>query len=347
MNVARTVVKQIAILAICLILASIISKYVGDSEFWLIKQLYAKVVNVNPVTLINSSVPIVDYGYYKGTYVGPQINAITVSDRAITYYNMYKSNPNNQDFRNSLVTAANWLVVNAVPRDNYSIYEYKFPWPTYNLIPPWHSGMAQGKALQALVDAHEITHNDKYLATAKRIVNSFFVQVDDGGVTYKDNSNGWWYEEYANKGGIQSRVLNGMMFALLGIHDYYTYTGDLHAKFIFDKGVTSLKDTLHLYDDNGYSNYDILHTPAGVYHNIHIELLNRLFNETGEIVFKNYRDRWQNFKEPYSLIQQASHPTSPSFLVLAGNFVILASVSEMILFFIKRWKWGLAPKKGS
>jgi len=173
------------------------------------------------------------------------------------------------------------------------------------------------------------------------------VQVDDGGVTYKDDGNGWWYEEYANKGGSPSRVLNGMMFALLGIHDYYRYTGDSHAKFIFDKGVTSLKYTLHLYDDNGYSYYDILHTPAGVYHNIHIDLLGRLFNETGEIAFKQYQDKWQNFKEPYSLFQQTRHPTSPSFLVLAGNFMILVAFSEIILLLIKRRNRRLATKEGS
>lgn len=340
MSIAYKISKHIVTLAICLTLALVISKYAGDQEFWLMKHLYARIANVNPITLINSSVPVVDYGYYKGIYIGPQTNPITVSDRALGYYDKYKANIYDQDSRRSLVSTANWLVTNAVTHNNYSIYEYKFPWPTYNLIPPWHSGMAQGKALQALIKAHETTGDYKYLVTAKKILNSFFVEVSDGGVTYKIRGDGWWYDEYASRGSNYSRVLNGMMYALLGIFDYYRYTHDVNAKFIFDKGVTALKDNLYRYDDNGYSYYDLVHTSAGVYHNIHIDLLGHLFDETREDVFKKYHDRWQNFKEPYSIIQQIKHPTSPVFLMLAGNFVVLASISELVLTIFQKRKKG-------
>jgi hypothetical protein len=71
---------------------------------------------------------------------------------------------------------------------------------------------------------------------ANRFLNSFFVEVENGGVTYK-TKNGYWYEEYACKGGKESRVLNGMMFALLGIHEYLKYTNDAKARFLFNKGV--------------------------------------------------------------------------------------------------------------
>ncbi len=51
-------------------------------------------------------------------------------------------------------------------------------------------------------------------------MNSFYIDVKDGGVTEKSNDKGWWYEEYAGKGGKNPRVLNEMEYTLLGLYDY-------------------------------------------------------------------------------------------------------------------------------
>jgi D-glucuronyl C5-epimerase C-terminus len=45
-------------------------------------------------------------------------------------------------------------------------------------------------------------------------------------------------------------VLNGMMFAVLAIYDYYVCTGDPAARYFFDKGVVALRNDLPFYDDN-------------------------------------------------------------------------------------------------
>ena len=37
---------------------------------------------------------------------------------------------------------------------------------------------------------------------------------------------------------IEPRVLNGMMWSLIGINSYYNYTRDPSAKFLFDQGVS-------------------------------------------------------------------------------------------------------------
>ncbi len=66
------------------------------------------------------------------------------------------------------------------------------------------------------------------------LLNSFFIEVKKSsivGVTYKAPFNGW-YEEYAGKGGKESRVLNGMRYPLLGIYDYYNYTHGSEAKYL-------------------------------------------------------------------------------------------------------------------
>lgn len=198
------------------------------------------------------------------------------------------------------------------------------------MTPKWRSGMAQGLAIQALINAHEITGDRKYIDSAKMLLNSFFVEVKDGGVTYKTTA-GWWYEEYADVGGKEPRVLNGMMYTLLGIHEYYQYTGNNNAKHLFDQGIVALKNDLSLYDNNGYSYYDILGAPAWEYHNVHIELSDQLYNITKEKTFKQYHDKWENFKEPFSIIQQMQHPTSIIFVAFMVNFIVSISSLEIAI----------------
>lgn len=112
----------------------------------------------------------------------------------------------------------------------------------------------------------------------------------------KDSDTSWWYEEYVadNVGAEESRVLNGMLFALIGVYEYYKYTDDADAKLIFDKGINNVKENLAKYDDGkGSSYYDILHTPPDKYHLIHVDLLNKLYDITGEEIFREYSEKWR------------------------------------------------------
>jgi hypothetical protein len=236
-----------------------------------------------------NGIPYVNYGEWETKFsrLGIQRNPVTIIHTSMDYYNTR----NTEYFINNV----NWLVDNAVKKDGFSTFEYGYDWPTYNLKQPWRSAMANGEALTPLVKAHEITGDMLYLYTAKELLNSFFVKVEDGGVTYKDSYSSWWYEEYVadNIGAKESRVLNGMLFALIGVYEYYKYTNDMDAKLIFDKGVNSVKENLAKYDaGNGYSFYDILHNPPDKYHLIHVDLLNRLYDITHEEIFREYSEKW-------------------------------------------------------
>ena len=175
-----------------------------------------------------------------------------------------------------------------------------------NCEPPWQSGLAQGRALDVLTKAHQITGNKTYIDAAKSILNAFFVEVKDGGVTLKSPKDGWWYEEYSKPGAIKSGVLSGMTNALLDIYNYYQYTQDPDAKFLFDQGVLALNNTLPRFEYVGgqYSTFDALDNtkPASYRHHIaHTTHLDRLYNITGEEIFKTYHDRWTDFKLPPSI----------------------------------------------
>jgi heparosan-N-sulfate-glucuronate 5-epimerase len=248
-----------------------------------------------------SNIPIVDYGYVGQVYVGPERNPVTIAHQVFSDYSSYKKNHTDLGAKQSLINNANWLVNNVAHASNYSIFEYRFPWPPYCLKPPWHSAMAQAQSIQALVKAKEVTQDQKYIESAKMLLKSFFVEVRDGGVTYKTPNDGWWYEEYASSnGGKQSRVLNGMTFALLGIYEYYNYTHDTDAKFLFDKGVMELKKDLHLYSYlNGYTYYDRLgNLSPPMYHKAVVDTLSSLYKITKDQTFMMYLHKWQNYKIP-------------------------------------------------
>lgn len=233
--------------------------------------------------------------YYNYSQAGLQRNPLYVASEVINHFRDYKNGA--ADALQQLTSNANWLVSNASPHGDYSLLEYNFPLPRYKLEPPWHSAAAQARAIEGLAIANAITGNKTYLETAKSLLNSFFVEVKDGGVTHKTPHDGWWYEDFASESVNASRALDGMMLSLLSIFNYYKYTNDADAKFLFDQGVLALKKNLQSYDDNGYSYYDIHKTPApSNYHTYHVDLLRKLLLFEDDEILRKYYDKWSNYK---------------------------------------------------
>ena len=258
--------------------------------------------------LDNDGIPLVYYGRtIDGKPLGFQSNPVTTALQANEFYDKYKEN-NDESSKMYFLNNADWLVDNAINKGYYSLLQYNFPLPIYNFKAPWFSAMAHGLALQVLIKAHEITLDSKYLTAAKSLLNAFFIEVKDGGITYKDSSDEWWYEEYASndKDSMISRVLNGMIFTVLGIYDYFQYTNDPDAKLLFDKGVNSIKKEISKYNDNGYSYYDLLGNPSDKYHQIHVDLTKQLYDLTGEPIFTKYHELWKNHNNNPSLLNYFS-----------------------------------------
>ncbi len=248
----------------------------------------------NYIVVDEDGIPIVNYGFTGIEYIGSQRNPVTTSHKLFDYYSDFKKT-GNQKSKQFVINNANWLVSNSKVQGNYSILYYNFSWINYDMPNPWRSAMAQGQGLQALVKAHEITKNSTYVINAQSLLNSFFVEVKDGGVTYKSPNNGWWYEEYSHENGKDSRVLNGMMYSVLAIYDYYQYTNDTNAKILFDQGVIALKNNLSTYDFEGHSYYDSLGKPSSNwYHNVHVNLTKTLYDITTEEIFYKYYQKWNS-----------------------------------------------------
>ncbi len=271
-----------------------------------------------------------DYGgmpfVYYGEHIGYEINPLTSSRALISYYTNFTKTGDAKDFQH-LKTIANWIVGNAVRHGNYATLEYEFSYK-YNMTKPWRSAMAQAFAMEGLLDAYHATNNYTYFDMTKLFLNSFYVEVKDGGVTEKTDDQGWWYELYADQGGDNPKVLNGMLFTTLELYGYYTNTRDSKAKFLFDQGVLALKNDLASYDGNGYSYYDSLKTIAfPFYHQLHIDLLDKLYHITSEPIFKKFRDKWKSYQQGPANLQSASKNFT-NYMQLESHYLTTSDIVQ-------------------
>lgn len=280
--------------------------YLAIIVSYLFTSCYVGVCGTN-IELDSKGVPIVDYGYVspKGdssatgkegyVHIGEQRNPLIISSYGIIYYNRYLSGDASSKY--AFLNCADWFIDNAAMRNGSLVWEYNYSWPTYNNTPSFISGMTQSGAIRVLATAYKITGDKKYLQAAKGGLESFFKEVDQGGVTYKE-PDGWWYEEYAQPGlGIEPRVLNGHMTALIDLNEYYNLTGDDRAKELFNLGVSDLRAHLKSYDTGNWSRYDLAGNYATLgYHEIHMNQLAAIYNITGDAYFKNYRNSWTYYE---------------------------------------------------
>lgn len=266
---------------------------------------------------------------YEGD-IGKQYDVVTVAEEALK-----SSKSDNLDISEKFFNCIKWLKEKGtILNDSSIIYLDYYDWPGYKMTSPWRSAMNQGRAMQAFIKAYEKTGDTMYVNWARRSMNTLYTEVKDGGVTYKDD-NGYWYEEYADDNVPQSRVLNGMIVVLQALSDFYKVTKDQGALFLFNQGVTSVKITLHLYDNKGHSNYDILGKPAKAwYHKFHIELLDFLYNETHDPVFNEYKQKWLLYKEPSYLAALIQKPTRIGVFAVFTMFVGVLFFVSMLSYFI-------------
>jgi len=249
------------------------------------------------ITIDENGVPFYDWKTMSGEYIGKQRNPVIIYRIANEYYKDFLKN-DNETSKKLFLNNANWIIENTIKHGNYSIFELPYRHPNYELPIGWHDGVGQGRIINLMLKAHNITNDKNYLNEAKLLSNAFFVDVSDGGLTYKTKNNGWWYEHYAHKDGLHPRVLNGIMFTLLDLYSMYEYTKDPEVKFLFDQGIIALRNDISKYDFFSYTYYDILERSTTYrYHQIHIEKTKLLHDITNEKIFLEYYTKWESCKE--------------------------------------------------
>ena len=161
---------------------------------------------------------------------------------------------------------------------------YRYPHPYYGLPERWRSCMAQGAALLLFYQVRRLVGNDNDIVSVVRLLlNGFKVRVEDGGLAY-DVDGGLWFEEYAHpRGQKKPFVLNGFMYSLIRLYEYYKLSKDAEALDLFELGLRGLKKLIHRFDTGKWTLYDLLGTDASwPKHKLHVEFSRKLYMYTGD-----------------------------------------------------------------
>ncbi len=318
------------LLGISLLISAAVCELAGDSAEETVRQVYYRYLLHQPVPVNYTlqvdadGIPFVEYTPYNNVRPGKQYIPTTISIYAIDYYRELKRS-NDTAVRQKFFNCIAWLINNIVYRDSYAIYEFNWQQPFYPKVgTPWYSGLASGKAIEALTYAYEISDSSQYIDYAKLLLRGFYQPIQQGGFTYQEND-GWWYEEYADADLHTPHVINGHIYATLGVYRLWLITKSDSAKFIYEKGIESLRNNLRHYDTgDGWSYYDLQQKKSDKqYHRVMVDLMEQLRIITGDEIYEQYHKKWKTpLEEPYLLRVVKERNRSGAILFLLLNFAI-------------------------
>lgn len=240
----------------------------------------------------------------------------TIIQKALGHHDQYlfTKNPREQDEFSKLCDwllrtqddKAGWTVKGVLKSKNHS---------------PEYSAMTQGEAISMLVRAWKLFHKEEYLIAAKKAYQLLILPIEAGGTAYyRDNE--IYLEEFPCKE--KNTILNGWIFAMFGVYDYYLATAEGDSKEVFYETLNTLRNNIAIYDSGFWSFYDEKKTLSSpFYHALHLNQLEALYSITGDKIIEHYIKKWKRYKKSliksnYALIlkayQKIRHP--PEVLVI-------------------------------
>jgi len=242
-----------------------------------------------------AGIPMLDY---RGS-IGLQYNPIAIAQWGLANFNRFCEISDTARLQKAW-QAADWLVAKLEQNGRgLWVWNHHFDWEYRNrLKAPWYSGLAQGQGISLLLRAYAQSGEAKYLQAAEWAFVALTKPIAEGGVLFEDEERNLWIEEYVVDP--PTHILNGFMWALWGVFDFWRARGDAGAKQIFDRGVSTLLRNLPRYDTGYWSLYEQSGTrlkmlASPYYHRLHIVQLRVMKNLSGEPGFAEYADRWESY----------------------------------------------------
>lgn len=208
----------------------------------------------------------------------------------------------NDTILNQLRSIADKLICLSLNIDSASFTPYSFSFALHgikeqNLLSPWYSGMSQGQILSFYSRLYKVTKQEKYLKASHKVFNSFLMLKGQGKtpwISCIDKNSNLWLEEYPME--TPCFTLNGMIFAIYGVYDYYLLTLDQKALQIIEASLTTIKNNIAKYrNENDFSYYCLKHKVKNEgYHYIHIGQLKMLYKITNDPFFLEMSKKFES-----------------------------------------------------
>jgi heparosan-N-sulfate-glucuronate 5-epimerase len=192
-----------------------------------------------------------------------------------------------------------WFVQNGKQYKFDSIvWPYNFNLNFYNRKAPWISAMAQGEAISLLLRLHNLQNTNNYESIAKQAINVFLENVSKGGVVDWLDKDSALFQEYPSEPS--SHVLNGHVFALLGVWDYAQYFQDNNMHELVQRGLNSLYKYWQKWDTSFWTRYDLFRPQrlaSPMYHELHIRQFQTLARIFEKPELSNVAAIWQKYQK--------------------------------------------------
>jgi hypothetical protein len=225
--------------------------------------------------------------------IGDQYNVTRVAGYALAHWNRFMATGNEEN-RDVFLRMAEWFAGKEDAR-----WTYAYDW--IGLQAPWISCMAQGQGISVLTRAYATSREQRYLVAARRAAGPFALPISAGGVRSCIDGSRDFLEEFPTR-ETPMHVLNGFLFALIGILDLATHD----PAAIDTTGFTELQSTLEecwpLWDLSYWSAYDLLTSSRGrrnaatvSYHRLHVGQMQYLASKLGSESLRDCAQRWDAY----------------------------------------------------
>jgi len=237
--------------------------------------------------------------------IGLQYNPIAIAQWGLANYNRFCETGDEARWQKTL-KAADWLTANLEQNAHgLWVWNHHFDWDYRDTLKaPWYSGLAQGQGVSLLLRAHAHSHthsnDENYKWAAEKAFVVLTRPIAEGGVLVEDEKKNLWIEEYLVDP--PTHILNGFMWALWGVFDFWLARADASAKESFDRGVETLIRSLARFDTGYWSLYEQSGTrmkmlASPFYHQLHIVQLRVLSMLTGDARFTGVAERWESYAQ--------------------------------------------------
>ncbi len=247
----------------------------------------------------DNGIPLLDY---RGR-LGKQYNPIAIAQYGLGNFNQFHKNGSGAR-RRRFLRVADWLTENLEENGaGLKVWHHHFDWEYRDTLrAPWYSGLAQGQGISVLVRAAQDTGEARYQEAADKAFEALVTPVDKGGTLFVDREGRKWIEEYIVEP--PTHILNGFLWALWGVRDYASATGNEKAGRLFEDCVETLKSNLARFDSGFWSLYEQSGTglkmmASPFYHALHIVQLQVMHWLTGEEIFQKYALKWEGYRRSF------------------------------------------------
>lgn len=189
-------------------------------------------------------------------------------------------------YKTKFLQCCQWAIAHQEPSGAWNTFFFKYPHNPYG-------AMSQGEGVSLLLRGYKETHNEEWLAAAKKAIDFMLKPLSEGGCTAYGADGGVTLCEYTHL----PVVMNGWIFAWFGLYDYILATNDKgRYRQLLNQSEKTLEATLPAFSCRYWSLYDKSGKMASpFYHQLHIAQMQALATVTGKATYKHYAERWERY----------------------------------------------------